>query len=88
MKEGYSSRRKLLQGGLAGAAALAAMTVSDAHAQTTPKIAKSAVMYQDHPNGGNHCSICVNFLPPDACKLVAGKISPNGWCGAFAPKAA
>ena len=88
MPKDQTSRRNLLRGGVAGAAALAAMATRPAHAQATPKIAKSAVMYQDHPNGGHQCSMCVNFLPPDACKLVAGKISPHGWCGAFAPKAA
>jgi hypothetical protein len=28
----------------------------------------------------------VNFVAPNACKVVKGVISPNGWCVAFAPK--
>lgn len=85
MKEIRSSRRTILRGGVASAAALAAMAAGTARAQT-PKIAKSAIMYQDTPKDGHECSMCVNFLPPNACKIVAGDISPHGWCGAFAPK--
>ena len=32
------------------------------------------------------CSTCVNFEAPTACKIVAGSISPNGWCIVYAPK--
>jgi hypothetical protein len=87
MKDVRSTRRNLLRGGAAGAVAVAALAAGGARAQT-PKIAKSAIMYQDSPKDGHQCSMCVNFLPPNACKIVEGDISPNGWCGAFAPKSA
>jgi hypothetical protein len=29
----------------------------------------------------------VNFVAPNACKVVSGTILPNGWCVAYAPKA-
>jgi hypothetical protein len=32
------------------------------------------------------CSGCVNFVAPNACKVVKGVINPNGWCVAYAPK--
>lgn len=56
------------------------------------KISQSAVHYQKKPNGKQQCSNCVAFLPsatPDAdgkCRLVAGVISPHGFCGAYSPK--
>jgi len=48
--------------------------------------------YQSKPNGTQQCSGCSLFIPgktPTAagtCKVVAGNISPKGWCTAFAPK--
>ena len=81
--DGPTSRRRLLAG---GAAALAAgMAARTALAQQ--KLAKNVVQYQDKPKGDQKCSGCVNFLPPNACKIVEGTINPNGWCIAFAPKA-
>jgi len=54
------------------------------------KASKSDFHYQDHPNEGKRCSTCIEFLPAqqaaDAdgeCRLVAGPISPNGWCMAY-----
>jgi hypothetical protein len=56
-------------------------------AQAQEKIAQSQVQYQQKPNeNGQHCSVCVNFIAPASCQIVAGKINPNGWCIAFAPK--
>ncbi len=36
---------------------------------------------------GKKCSGCALFKAPGACSVVKGKISPNGYCIAFAPKA-
>ncbi|HTW26806.1 MAG TPA: hypothetical protein VME92_06750 [Acetobacteraceae bacterium] len=80
------TRRIMMRAG-AGLAAASAFAAT-AGAQNAPKIPKTAVLYQDHPKGDQKCSVCVNFEPPNACKIVAGDISPNGWCGAFAPKRA
>jgi hypothetical protein len=38
------------------------------------------------PEGGQRCDACINLQPPNACKLVQGDISPNGWCQLFFPK--
>jgi hypothetical protein len=48
-----------------------------------PKISKVAVNYQDHPDGDKRCDKCVQFQPPDACKMVEGTISPQGSCRIF-----
>jgi hypothetical protein len=37
--------------------------------------------------GGKKCSGCSLFQPPSSCSVVKGKISPNGYCIAWAPKA-
>jgi len=52
------------------------------------KVAQKTVQYQTFPKNGQSCNKCVNFEPPASCKLVAGTISPAGWCLLFAPKPA
>jgi High potential iron-sulfur protein len=48
---------------------------------------KAQFKYQNHPNAnGQKCSTCSLFKPPNACKVVTGTISPNGWCVAYSPK--
>ena len=61
-----------------------AATLKRALAQ--PKISKVAVNYQDHPDGDKRCDRCVQFQPPDACKVVDGSISPQGSCRIFVPR--
>jgi hypothetical protein len=80
-----ASRRGILKTGLtilAGTVALA----GTARAQDDDKVDQSVVAYQTTPNAGAQCSLCVNFVAPNACKVVNGVISPTGWCTAFAPK--
>jgi hypothetical protein len=56
-----------------------------ADAAAAPKISKAAAGYQDHPNGDKRCDRCVQFQPPDACKMVEGPVSPQGSCRIFTP---
>ncbi len=82
------SRRIVLQSGAAlGAAGLATAGLATRAAAQDDKIDQASVLYQDTPKNGQECDLCVNFEPPNACKVVAGDISPKGWCGVFAPKA-
>jgi len=74
------SRRSLLQGAAAAAGILGAAPTP---ATAQPKISKVAVNYQDHPDGDKRCDRCVQFQPPDACKVVEGTISPQGSCPIF-----
>ena len=55
-----------------------------AEAQT--KAAKSVVGYQDTPHDGQRCDNCLQFQPPDACKVVEGTIAPAGWCKVYVKK--
>jgi hypothetical protein len=40
--------------------------------------------YQDTPNGIYSCGLCSLFEAPNACKVVEGEVSKDGWCKAFA----
>jgi len=80
---GDRSRRGLLQAGLG---LLAAGGIADAAQAQSTKLAQNIVQYQQTPKDGNKCSACVNWEPPNACKIVDGTINPEGWCVAFAPK--
>lgn len=77
------SRRGVIRFGLVTILAAVAR-VRPAAAQK--KAAKKLVKYQETPKGKQECDQCLQFLPPEGCKLVAGKINPKGWCQLFAPK--
>ena len=74
------SRRWLLRSAV-GITGVLAAALNPAAAQ--PKISKVAVNYQDHPDGDKRCDKCIQFQPPDACKVVEGTISPQGACRIF-----
>ncbi len=77
----YGTRRQILRAGLAVAGSVVALSAS-----AQDKIAQAQVQYQKTPKDGNKCSMCVNWVAPNACKIVSGSIDPNGWCIAYAPK--
>ena len=76
-----ATRRQIMRAGLAAVGSVVAIT-----ARAQDKIAQAQVQYQPTPKDGNKCSTCVNFEAPASCKIVAGTISPEGWCVAYAPK--
>ena len=73
------SRRSLMSG--AGAIAVLG---ANATAGRTAKVSQSAVTYQASPKGEQRCGNCKQFQPPNACKLIDGSISPQGWCQLWA----
>jgi hypothetical protein len=75
-------RRAILQA--AGLAAVAPVAASRAQAQD--KLQGSMVMYQTTPKGDQRCDNCLHWQPPNACAIVAGVISPAGWCAVWAKK--
>jgi hypothetical protein len=79
-----SRRAVLTRTALALGGATAAAVVRQAAAQR--KIPQAFAKYQNMPNGNDHCEVCNNFQPPNACKFVEGEISPKGWCQLFSPK--
>ena len=74
------------RGVLGGAVALVAVALTSARGWAQQKAAQKIVQYQDKPKGAFECDKCLHFVPPNACKLVEGKINPKGWCQLFAPK--
>jgi hypothetical protein len=82
--DGASTRRQVLRAGLAAVGGVVAVSAA---ARAQDKISQSQVQYQQSPKDGQRCSICVNFQAPASCTIVSGKINPDGWCIAFAPKA-
>jgi hypothetical protein len=47
------------------------------------KMSQKEAQYQDQPKDIRMCATCTLFLPPNACKVVQGVVSPNGWCRLF-----
>lgn len=69
------------------------MLASVGAARAAGTVPQAAAKYQDHPQAnGQICAGCSYFITGKTkiamgeCKLVAGPISPNGWCQLFAPK--
>ena len=56
------------------------------------KASQASVKYQNHPKGSQKCAGCRFFIKGKnakangACQVVAGSISPNGWCVSWAKK--
>jgi len=81
------SRRRLLQAcGMIVPAALVGPLLGTRPADAQQKATKQQVQYQETPKKGQDCEKCLQFTPPDGCKLVGGKINPKGWCLLFALK--
>lgn len=89
-KHVFATNRRQLIGrmtlaiGLAGAMG-SGLAPRRAHAAPA-KLPPNEIGYQASPKGNARCELCVNWQAPNACKVVAGSISPNGWCGLFVRK--
>ena len=71
------TRREVLAAGL-GLAALPARA-----AEPPAKTSQAEAQYQSTPKGMFSCGVCTFFIKPRSCKLVAGDVSPQGWCKLF-----
>ena len=81
-------RRSVLKGVpmVAGAIISTSAMTQNLFAQT--KLTHEVAKYQDHPNNGQQCSGCVQFVAPASCKVVEDPISASGWCQLFQAKPA
>jgi hypothetical protein len=52
--------------------------------QAAEKMTRQQAEYQDTPKDIYSCAVCTLFEPPASCKVVAGEVSKDGWCKAFA----
>lgn len=88
----HLSRKSVLINLLSLPLAATAVAASVSAASADSKSPQNAVQYQDKPKGNAKCSGCKFYLPAKdakakgACKLVAGSISPNGWCVVYSAK--
>lgn len=80
------SRRLVLRGLLATGCALCLPRLSSAQPQHGNRLSKTQAQYQDQPKSDQKCGNCMHFITPDACHIVEGKISPEGWCMLWAKK--
>lgn len=83
-----ASRRTALKAGLAIIAGTSLASVATRASAQDAKAAPSTVAYQTKPNNGQQCSGCVQFVAPNACKIVSGTIAADGWCELYSPKSA
>ncbi|MGR9087755.1 MAG: high-potential iron-sulfur protein [Gammaproteobacteria bacterium] len=50
------------------------------------KISKVQAQYQNQPKDDQKCGNCMHFIGPNACMVVEGDISPEGWCSLWVRK--
>lgn len=85
-----SSRRHFLR--QSAGLALSAVPLLWSSSSEAGKVSKAAMAYRNSPHDGHSCSGCVYFQPgasasaAGTCSVVAGSISPHGYCIAFTPK--
>ena len=83
---GVVSRRTLIAAALTGGAAIAGVATTGSSAAAQTKLAQKAAGYQPTPKGSARCDKCSLWVAPASCKMVAGTISPSGWCNLYAGK--
>ena len=81
-KPAETSRRNLIRALAGGFPAALLLQISSAAA--SDKMTRQQAEYQDTPNGIYSCGLCTLFERPNACKVVEGEVSSDGWCKAFA----
>lgn len=79
------SRRLLLASALTLAASFPRARAQD-ETPKAEKIPQKEALYQTHPKGPQRCQICLQFTPPNTCKIIKGTITPQGWCQYFAAR--
>jgi hypothetical protein len=75
------SRRALMH---AAVGVVSAGLLFRSQADASDKMTRQQAQYQDTPNGIYSCGLCTLFERPNACKVVEGEVSRDGWCKAFA----
>jgi hypothetical protein len=81
------SRRKIVRAMVKAIPAALLFRISQAKAsdnRASDKMTWQQAEYQDTPSGLYSCGMCSLFERPNACKVVEGEISKDGWCKAFA----
>jgi High potential iron-sulfur protein len=85
MKRGLD-RRAMLRRAAVFAAAAPLLAFATQESVADEKLSQKDAEYQPTPKNGQSCATCQHFIAPSSCKLVKGKISPQGWCTFWGPK--
>ncbi|MEJ0048460.1 MAG: high-potential iron-sulfur protein [Rhodospirillales bacterium] len=88
------ARRQWLKIGAAALAAIPVVALSGRSYAATNAAMRTALKYQDKPEGDKSCSGCMQFVAgktakdPGSCKVMPGdtEISPKGYCTAWVKK--
>ena len=94
MSEKTTPRRQFLKMGGAALAMIPVMIVSGRSEAATNAALRTALKYQDKPEGDKRCGTCLQFVPgktataPGGCKVIPNdtEISPQGYCTAWVKK--
>ena len=94
MKEKPMLRRQFLQMGGAALAMIPVMIASGRSEAAPNATMRTALKYQNKPEGDKRCANCLQFVPgasataPGSCKVIPGdtEISPQGYCSAWVKK--
>ena len=87
-KKGADSTSSAPAGPSSAPAGPPASSATPAAPPAATKVAQASVQYQPKPKGDQKCSGCMHFIAgSNACKLVDGQISPEGWCSLWVKKA-
>jgi High potential iron-sulfur protein len=83
------SRRGFIRGvGLvAGVGALVGGGLSATSAVAGSKFSQAMAKYQPTPRGADRCANCSLYESAGTCRVVEGKVEPNGWCSLYVRKA-
>ncbi len=95
MNESQTTRRSFIKLGGMALAIIPIMAVTGRADAATNAAMRTALKYQDKPNGASSCSNCAQFIPGKTAKDLGGckmmvndtEISPNGYCVGWTKKA-
>jgi hypothetical protein len=94
-QQNISTRRRFMKLSGMALSAIPLMLITDKSNAATNAGMRTAMKYQDKPDGDKSCSGCMQFVPGKSatdlggCKLFAGdtEVSPKGYCVAWVAKA-
>lgn len=84
-RRGFLERAAMAVGTVA-ASPLISPALAEEELSEADKIKHADAHYQLVPKGQQRCEICLQFEPPNRCKIVRAPIYPKGWCQYFAAR--